>query len=387
MRRIFRHSSRLVIALLVIEFLDEWLYGMFEAAWPLIRADFNLTYAQIGLLLSIPSLIATLIEPVIGILGDLWRRRLIIIMGGLFLVVGVLLQATGHTYTVLLVALIVQFPSSGAFVGLAQATLMDVDPERHEQNMARWAFAGSVGVVLGPVMLAALLPLGVGWRVLLMVWSGVALIGVLFIAHSRFPAMYNDKDEDNSSVWASLKAALALVRQPTVWRWLILLEFSDLMLDGLHSYLALYLVDVAGMSAAHAGWGVAVWTGVGLIGDLLLIPLLERVRGLTYLRYSALFELLLYPAFLLVPGLEAKLIILALLGLLNAGWYAILKGQLYSAMSGYSGTAMGVSSITSLASGLLPLVIGLIATRYGLQVAMWPLLLGPIALLIGLPRR
>ena len=32
---------------------------------------------------------------------------------------------------------------------------------------------------------------------------------------------------------------------------------------------------------------VVVWIGTALVGDLLLIPLLERVRGLSYLRLSA----------------------------------------------------------------------------------------------------
>jgi FSR family fosmidomycin resistance protein-like MFS transporter len=31
---------------------------------------------------------------------------------------------------------------------------MDSDPSRREQNMARWTFAGSLGVVVGPVALS-----------------------------------------------------------------------------------------------------------------------------------------------------------------------------------------------------------------------------------------
>lgn len=40
--------------LLVIEFLDEFIYGAREAAWPLVRSDLALTYAQIGVLLGLP---------------------------------------------------------------------------------------------------------------------------------------------------------------------------------------------------------------------------------------------------------------------------------------------------------------------------------------------
>lgn len=148
--------------------------------------------------------------------------------------------------------------------------------------------------------------------------------------------------------------------------------------------LALYLVDVAGLTGPQAAIGVAVWSGVGLLGDLLLIPLLERVRGLDYLRWSTLVELVLYPAFLLVPGLGPKFVLLGLLGFFNAGWYSVLKAQLYAAMPGRSGAVMTVGNLFGLVGGFVPLGLAAVAQRFDLRVTMWLLLLGPLALLVGL---
>jgi FSR family fosmidomycin resistance protein-like MFS transporter len=111
------------------------------------------------------------------------------------------------------------------------------------------------------------------------------------------------------------------------------------------------------------------------------------VRGLRYLRLSVLAASALFPAFLLVPGAGARLVLLALLGLSTAGWYPILKAQLYSAMPGQSGTVLAVGNAFGLVGGLIPLGLGLIAERFDLTVTMWLLLLGPVALLIGIPRR
>jgi len=124
---------------------------------------------------------------------------------------------------------------------------------------------------------------------------------------------------------------------------------------------------------------------VGLVGDFLLIPLLERVDGLRYLRLSAALELILYPTFLLVPGMWPKLVILGLLGLFNSGWYAILMGRLYTAMPGQSGRVTTVGNVFGLASSLIPLGLGLLAERYDLRLAMWLLLAGPVVLLVGIP--
>ena len=177
------------------------------------------------------------------------------------------------------------------------------------------------------------------------------------------------------------------LRRLTVVRWLALLELSDLMQDGLLGFLALYFVDVAKASEAVAALGVAVWMVAGLVGSLVLIPVLERVAGLTYLRYSALCQVGLFAAFLLAPALPFKLVIAALLGLSSAGWYAVLQAQVYGAMPGRSGSVLALENVSGLAGSSIPLGLGLAASRWGLGPTMWLLLAGPIAIAVGLPRR
>jgi FSR family fosmidomycin resistance protein-like MFS transporter len=84
--------------------------------------------------------------------------------------------------------------------------------------------------------------------------------------------------------------------------------------------------------------------------------------------------------------MTGKLVALALLGLFNSGWYAILQARLYAAMPGQSGSVLAVSNVSGLAGSLIPLALGWVAERYNLQVTMWLLILGPVALLLGLPR-
>jgi FSR family fosmidomycin resistance protein-like MFS transporter len=55
-------------------------------------------------------------------------------------------------------------------------------------------------------------------------------------------------------------------------------------------------------------------------------------------------------------------------------------------MPNQSGAVLAISNISGIAGGLIPLGIGIIAERFGLGVAMWLMLIGPLALLIGLPR-
>jgi len=347
-----------------------------------------LTYVEIGLLLSVPGLFSNFIEPIFGILSDVWNRRALILGGGIMFGVAIMLAAISQSFWPLLVAFILLFPASGAFVSLSQAALMDDDPTRHEQNMARWTLAGSLGVVAGPLALGAVVVLGSEWRGLLLVLAGLAVL--LTAAAWRFPFPNNNghnEDDEELTFIDGLKNAVRALRRRDVARWLILLQFSDLMLDILYSFLALYFVDVVGVSVEEATLAVAVWTGVGLVGDALLIPLLERMRGLDYLRLSAGIQMGLFPAFLIVEPFGLKLVLLGLLGLLNSGWYAILQAQLYSALPGQSGVALAMNNVGGLAGSLIPMIIGAVAQAAGLDVAIWLMLAGPVALLVGLPRR
>jgi len=126
---------------LLIEFLDELVYGVSEAAWPFIRADLHLNYVQIGLALSLPGLLANFVEPFLAILGDVWKRRVLILFGGLVFTFSLLHTSFSFSFVFLLFSFILFNPASGAFVSLSQASLMDSNPARREQNMARWTFA------------------------------------------------------------------------------------------------------------------------------------------------------------------------------------------------------------------------------------------------------
>jgi MFS transporter, FSR family, fosmidomycin resistance protein len=68
--RTLRHTTIFTLTLLAIEFLDEFVFGAREAAWPLIRTNLGLSYAQVGLLLGLPSLASSIVEPFLGILMD-----------------------------------------------------------------------------------------------------------------------------------------------------------------------------------------------------------------------------------------------------------------------------------------------------------------------------
>jgi FSR family fosmidomycin resistance protein-like MFS transporter len=320
------------------------------------------------------------------------RRRLVILGGGIVFVFTLLAVASANSFAVLLAAFVAFYPASGAFVSLTQAEIMDAWPDRQAQLMARWDLAGAAGAVAGPLLLTAVLATGGSWRAGYLVLAGISALvwlGALLrgrpqpdgrAAEAEAEA---EADEAGQRPWTARFGEIgAALRDWGTLRWLLLIEVADLLVDVFTGFLALYLVDVAHLTPAVAALAIAVRLGAALAGDAALIVILERVSDLTVLRVSAAAAALLYPAFLLVPGVVPKLAVLAVLSAATAPWYPVLQARLYGSLPGRSSVAVTLSSAAGLAGGLGPLAVGLVAQSFGLSWALAGLVLVPVAVLV-----
>jgi FSR family fosmidomycin resistance protein-like MFS transporter len=380
--------AAVLAAALAVELVDELAGSAKSAALPLIRRDLGLSYGQIGLLESAPLLLGSIMELPLGILaGHGRRRRRAVLLGGLLFILTLIGAAAAHSFAGLLVAFVLFFPASGAFVSLTPSGLMDAEPGRREQHMARWELAGSVGSVAGPVLVIAVLAAGGGWRSAYLALAAAAAAAWLGVARNP-PAPVPDGEREGHPLGgaAAARRALAAVRQPGVARWLVLLQVSDLLLDVFTGFLALYLVAVAHATPAQAALGVAVRLGAGLAGDAALIRALHHAPGLTLLRASAAVAAVVFPAFLLAGGLVPKLLLLGCLSMVTAPWYPVLQAKLYASLPGQSGVVVSLSSAAGLLGGAAPLAVGLLAQRFGLAWALAALAVAPPLLLAGLRR-
>ena len=321
------------------------------------------------------------------------RRRLVILGGGALFLLSLLAVASARSFAVLLAAFVAFYPASGAFVSLTQAEIMDAWPHRQAQVMARWDLAGAAGAVAGPLLLTAVLASGAGWRAGYLVLAGIsALIWLGALLRGRpeadgrtaeAAAEEAEAEEAEQRPWqARVREIGAALRDWGTLRWLLLIEVADLLVDVFTGFLALYLVDVVHMTPAVAALAIAVRLGAALAGDAALIVLLERVSDLTVLRVSAAAAALLYPGFLLVPGVVPKLAVLAALSAATAPWYPVLQARLYGSLPGRSSVAVTLSSAAGLAGGLGPLAVGLVAQGFGLSWALAGLVLVPVAVLL-----
>ncbi len=285
-------------------------------------------------------------------------------------------------------------------MSLSQAALMDADPDRQAQHMARWTFAGAVGGVAGPLLVAAVLAAGGSWRIAFVLiaafsaaaWLAMALAGrrqggggpAGMAAEAAGPAAAADTAADGDDpAWPGWREAARIIRSSGVLPVLLFLQVSDLMLDVLTTFLALYLVVAVHASPSVAALAVAVRLGTDVVGSGILVRVLEKFDSGRVLRVSVWLTAALFPAFLLVPGLWLKLVLLAALTLATSPWYPVLQAGVYGCLPGRSGLAVSLTSAAGLAGGLGPLAVGLLAQHVGLPWAMAALCAAPALTLAG----
>jgi predicted MFS family arabinose efflux permease len=439
-----------LLAALAVELADELVDGTKSAAMPLIRHDLALSYLQVGLLAAVPLVVGSILELPVGVIsGTGARRRRFVLSGGLVFIASVLAAGLATSFIGLLVALTIFFPASGLFVSLTQAGLMDSAGGRRAQLMARWTLAGSVGAVTGPILVAVVLGAGGTWRLAFVLiaccsaaaWCAVALTGAAATRRldgQRRAEAHEDLDDagraeagrddarcdeagdgdagdgdardgdagdgdagdgdagdgdagdgdgrDGDTAWPGWRAAVLVVRSSGALRWLALLEVANMLLDVLTPFLALYLVAAVHVSPTVAALAIAVRLGAGLAGDVILIRLLARRDSRGVIRASVWATLVLFPAFLLVPGLGVKLVVLAALTIATAPWYPVLQAELYGSLPGRSGLAVSLTSASGLFGALGPLAVGLLAEDFGLSWAMASLCAVPV-LMLAVPAR
>jgi FSR family fosmidomycin resistance protein-like MFS transporter len=388
-----RGALSLTFVFLLIEFFDEFVYAVGGAARPSLRADLGLSYTQIGILLGLPAALNTLLEPAVMLLGDTRYRKHLVIAGGLGMALAAALVAGAHSFTALLLAEIISFPSSGAFVTLSQATLMDLNPGREPHMMARWSASGALANLIAPLILAGGFALALGWRWMyaaLAVWGLVLALVTVFRPFPVHPhAVSSATDESGGTLWVLrtlFRNLWVTIHNLNLLRWLALLEMSDLLLDMFSGYVALYFADVMGLDAVQTSLALSLLMLVSLVSDLATIPLLERFSGRAIVRFTAAWAVLAYTAFLLASWTLVKIGLALLVRLSTLGWYPVLEGEAYAAAQGRSGTMKAVQSLGGLAAGAIAGLIGWVAGLAGLQTAMGLLLFGPLCLVAFVPR-
>jgi MFS family permease len=181
-------SPRATTLTLFARFTDELLFGVIDVLKPTFRAALGLSYTQIGVLALVLQYVAAVVEPLNGLLIDVWPRRWLLAFGALAIGIATVLVGLAPTFGVLLVAYALYGSGAGPLAHTADVVLIEGNRESARQIFARATALDTVGALLGPALVTAWLWFGLDWRWLVVAIGACALPYAGALARTGFPA-------------------------------------------------------------------------------------------------------------------------------------------------------------------------------------------------------
>jgi MFS transporter, FSR family, fosmidomycin resistance protein len=294
-------------------FLNDTMQSLIASVYPILKDNYALDFAQIGLITLAFQFTASLLQPVVGHFTDKKAQPFSLSIGMASTFFGLLLLSVAHQYLVILVA--------AAMIGLGSAVF---HPESARiarlASGGRYGFAqsvfqlgGSFGTSMGPVLAALIVvPFGQGsiaW------FSTIAFVAIVLLW--RIGLWYRPQ--------ITARKTAAIVRDPhapsgrrvlVALAVLVALLFSkQLYVSSLSSYYIFYLIDKFGVSTQAAQIYLFIFLAANAIGAFFGGPLGDRFGRKIVIWFSIVGAL---PFTLALPhvGLTASAVLTVIIGLI-----------------------------------------------------------------------
>jgi MFS transporter, FSR family, fosmidomycin resistance protein len=376
-------DDRATVLALFARFTDELASGLLIVLMPTLRARLGLSVTQVGWLWQALFSTAAVVEPIAGAAIDLVRRRPLLVWGAFGWGAALLLAAGAPSFGWLLAAFALVGLASGPLAHTADVVLVEAHPEAVERITNRSTVLDTVGALLAPAAVAVAAWAGVDDRILL-VTCGVALCGyAALLATSTYPPPPG-RHEGAPLVEQVRANVRAVVGDRTARLWLAALLVQEVL--GLSElFEPVWLRDVVGTSQSLVAVHVAVGMAATLLSLLALDRLLARFGSLPVLVAACVGTAVLYPAWLLAPGIALKLVLVVPRNAAMAPLWPILRSRSLAAIPGAGGTTSALYSLL----GLVPLqaAFGWAGSRVGLTSTMLVVHLAATVALVALIRR
>ena len=286
--------------------------------FPWLKEAFSVSYAELGLLMSIFFIVSCIVQAASGFVVDRFGPRPVLFGGLALLGAAAFGFASSHSYGMLAVFSVVAGAGNGVFHPVDYTLLYrKVHPSRLGHAFSVHGITGSLGWALAPAMLVPL-TIAYGWRVALMC-AGALAFAVLALLWFKRDQLVLDAAPRAGSAAAPVAGehSLAFLKIPAVWMCFGFFLFYAMALSGVQAFapeaarllhdvpvnaaamcLTVYMVCSAGGMAAGgflaadparceriigAGFGTAALTALAIgFVDLppMAVPVLFGVMGL-----------------------------------------------------------------------------------------------------------
>ncbi|KUM02026.1 MFS transporter [Chromobacterium subtsugae] len=230
---------RVLGAISFSHFLNDMLQSLLVALYPLLKGNYHLSFAEIGLLTFTYQCTASLLQPLVGIYTDKKPQPYSLVFGMGSTLIGLLLLSSAGSFPLLLLAAALIGTGSSIFHPESSRVARMASGGRPGLAQSIFQVGGNAGSATGPLLAALIvLPLGQGS----VAWFSLAALLAMYVLF-RVGQWYAHQHRQAKKGAAAAKPALPPGRVKLTLLLLLLLVFSKhFYLASITSYYTFYLI-------------------------------------------------------------------------------------------------------------------------------------------------
>lgn len=378
----------ILISLSFCHFLNDLMQSLIPALYPMLKEEFNLDFAQIGIITLAFQFTASLLQPTVGFYTDKRPHPYSLSIGMGSTLFGLLMLSVAHSYTVILISAALIGIGSAIFHPEASRVARLASGGKFGTAQSLFQVGGNAGQAVGPLLAAFIvLPRGQGAIAWVSIAALIAMlvlfrVGKWYGAHVRAPKPIAQTKADHGKLPRARVLFLLSI--------LMLLLFSkNVYTSSLTSFFTFYLIDRFQIPVQAAQVQLFVFMAAIAVGTLLGGALTDKIGRRPMIWISILGAL---PFTLAMPyaSLFWTGILTICIGLLMASAFPAILVYAHELVPGRVGLVSG--AFFGLAFGLGGLGaagMGGIADQYGIafvyQVCSYLPVLGLVAIFLPDP--
>ena len=332
---------RVLGAISFSHFLNDMIQSLLLAIYPLLKGNFHLSFAQIGLITLTFQVTASLLQPLVGLYTDKHPKPYSLAIGMGSTLCGLLLLSVAPNFGVLLLAAALVGTGSSVFHPEASRVARMASGGRHGLAQSLFQVGGNAGSAMGPLLAAwIIIPGGqhsIAW------FSIAALLAIVVLRqighwYQRQQALGKTKAKKKSATHIELPRKKVIMAVSVL---LVLIFSKYFYMASLSSYFTFYLISKFQLSVQQAQVHLFIFLFAVAVGTVLGGPIGDRVGRKLVIWVSILG---VAPFTLLLPHVDLfwTTILTVIIGVILASAFSAILVFAQELMPGKVGTVSGL---------------------------------------------
>lgn len=320
--------------------LNDMIQSLILAIYPLLQADFSLSFVQIGMITLTYQITASLLQPIIGYYTDKHPQPYSLPIGMTFTLSGLILLAMAETFPMILLAAALVGTGSSVFHPESSRVARMASGGRHGLAQSFFQVGGNLGASLGPLLAALIIePYGkgnIGW------FSLAALLAIVILLQvSSWYKQQHRTTNKKSTYDTNIKVLPRKTVIGSLAVLLVLIFSKYFYLASISSYYTFYLIDKFGVSIQNAQIHLFVFLFAVAAGTMIGGPIGDKIGR----KYVIWFSILgVAPFTLILPHVSLYWtgVLTVIIGLILASAFSAILVYAQDLIPGKTGMVSGL---------------------------------------------